>query len=203
MPIQNLSDLKKKICELLSLLKDVIAYIRQIDNSEKEMEVREQVKGISKIISDLELKRIPIPNELRNLKSSLINQLTELEELNKAVSVFYIDIKAILGLKPQPKPLPSPQPKPNTASIHLKDLVDDGIILPNTKIMGRKNKISFQGTITQNGQILVNINGVNKYFDSPSGAAKAILGHDINGWDWWSVIKEDKKISLSVFREKY
>lgn len=209
MTVLNKEELKNKISNTFKMLNEVLDSIKHLDDVENESEIREQLKGVAKTVSDLESKRITVPNELRNLKASLVNKLSESEEINKIVRDFYIELKNIVGFNPEPKtPTISKnttQRKRNTTltSIQLKDLIDDGILKPNIKIVHRGRYATYYATVTTGGQVLVNINGSNKFFDSPSGAAENITGGNINGWDWWSVISDGRETRLAKYREKY
>lgn len=201
--------LNNKIGEFLPLLKEVFTLIKQFNNTDNEVILREQLKSISKNISGMESRKIPIPVELRNLKTSLINQISEGEEIKKIISDFYSELKSYPILNSVPKTIgkqitTSPRKRNNTlATIKLKDLINDGLIVPNSKVVHHGRKITYYGIITQSGQLQVSLNGTNKIFDSPSGAAESIKNAPINGWDWWFLITDNKEIKLSILRDKY
>ena len=209
MPIQSRDDLNKKISEILNSLKTILSEIKHFNQPANYGSLKEQLKGISKTISDFEARKVPVPDQLRNLKASLFNQISEYDEIEKIIQNFYIELNTLLGLKIQSEPKGSRNKqsgrvrKTPLTSIQLKDLIDEGILSPNTKIVRRGRNETFYGTITQYGKILVSVNGSNKIFDTPSGAAEKLTGRSINGWDWWSVLKDGREIKLSVFREKY
>lgn len=62
-------------------------------------------------------------------------------------------------------------------------------------IYTKRNGESFRATVTNDGWI--KING-NTYF-SPSGALKACVGHDVNGWKTWT--HERTNQLLDTFRK--
>ena len=68
----------------------------------------------------------------------------------------------------------------DTRYVPFRELVAAGIIPPGTELFGRGD-LSVRATVTPEGNIDVN----GRIWDSPSGAAKAILGHSSNGWSYW------------------
>ena len=68
----------------------------------------------------------------------------------------------------------------DTRYVPFRELVAAGIIPPGTELFGRGDS-SVRATVTPEGNIAVN----GRIWDSPSGAAKAILGHSSNGWSYW------------------
>lgn len=201
-------ELVNKISESLSSINELIAEIKNYKQPDIYLSLREQLKGVSNTITDFEKRKIPVPDQLRQLKATLFNQISEYDETEKAIQHFYLTLQNIISpyQKPEPKGSKSSSGrsrKTPLTSIQLKDLIDEGILFPNTKIIRRGRNETFYGIITQKGQIVVSINGSSKIFDTPSGAAEKLTGRSINGWDWWSVVKDNKEIRLSVFREKY
>lgn len=67
-----------------------------------------------------------------------------------------------------------------TRYVAFRELVAAGIVAPGTELFGRGDP-SIQATVTREGTIDVR----GQIRDSPSGAAKAILGRNTNGWTYW------------------
>lgn len=65
----------------------------------------------------------------------------------------------------------------------LMPFITSGKIEPDDiLIYTKRNGESFRATVTNDGWISVNGNT----FSSPSGALKACVGHDVNGWKTWT-----------------
>lgn len=203
-------NLSLKLKESISLIKDIDGIIKSFKSENKEFEIREQLRGITKTISAFEQKNLTVPSELRNLKASLFNSLSEIEEADKIISEFYNALKSLLNIKetqkPETKPSTTKQKSmyPKTFSnVKLSDVVSSGLLPPNTKIIHRGRDTNFIGTITQDGRILCLVHGANKFFDTPSGAAEALAGGSKNGWDWWFIQQGNKLIPLAKIRDQY
>lgn len=64
--------------------------------------------------------------------------------------------------------------------IDFREVVAAGIINPGTVLYGRGD-LEVRATVTDDGKIAV----AGQVRDSPSGAGKLVLGHSINGWQYW------------------
>lgn len=209
------SELKDKLINLIEVTNELNPLLKDLNIVAKFSEVKEQIGSVTKTISELERKHIPVPPDLRRLKADLVVEFSELEDINKLIAEFVFAFSKlnnnneIVILKTPEKPITQKVNKgPRTrntplTSIQLKDLIEDKILLPNTKLIHKGRYDTFTAFINSSGQIVVQMNGVNKYFDSPSSAAESLTGGSINGWDWWFVQKDGRVIKLNVFREKY
>lgn len=73
--------------------------------------------------------------------------------------------------------------------VAFRELVGAGIIPAATVVYGGGDP-SIQATITDEGDFEVD----GEVYDSPSGAAKAVLGHQANGWPYWRT-KDGRRIN--------
>ena len=206
----SIENLSQKINDILSSIKEISSYIKNHNTSNKESELKEQLIGIQKTISSFEQKHLSIPSGLRDLKSSLINELSEIEELNKIINDFQNELKSILNIKLDTKKGHNNSKVDKTESkgrtylnIKLSDIVSAGFIMPNSKIIHKGRDVNSVGTISQNGRIYCNIRGSNKSFETLSGAAEAIEGGSRNGWEWWFIQNGEKLVPLSKIRDLY
>ena len=87
--------------------------------------------------------------------------------------------------------------------VTLKDLIEGGIIESGAPVFSPVNDII--GHIDDTGSIFITINGKQKNFSSPSGAAKAIEKKSLNGWLYLKLLDNESNIirNLSFFRDKY
>lgn len=201
-------ELKEKSKELISLIKKVSDLIKQFDIDLEELSHKKQLKGISRTISNFERRGIPVPTELRDLKTSLVNKLSESEDINNIKVEIYSEIEKCFPDIPKNHKRriiridPANQNR-TKSSIKLIDLINAGLIEPNTKIFHKSKRFSYDGTIMKNGQVSVFINSENQIFDSLSAAAISLKNRSINGWAFWKITRNGKDIKLNEIRNEY
>lgn len=204
----NKEELKDKSRQLISLFEEISALLKQIEIDPEEAQHKKQLRGISRMISSFERRGVQVPAELRNLKASLVNKLTESEDISIIINEIYSEInKNFPGITKnhikKAKRSYSGNANRSQSSIKLIELIDAGLIEPNTKIFHKSRKYSFDGIILKNGQISINIKGEDKLFDSLSMAAVAYKNRPINGWYFWKVTKNGRDIKLRELRQEY
>ena len=91
--------------------------------------------------------------------------------------------------------------------ISLADLMGAGLLRDGTVLVHRghrgKHSRTFRGVMRKPGQIEIEVDGRKKLFNNPSAAATAFTGGACNGWEWWSVLRDDgREQRLSEFRSK-
>jgi len=86
--------------------------------------------------------------------------------------------------------------------IELNKLIDEGFIKPNTKVYATSDQ-NIEGLLNKDGAIVLIINGREKIFPFPSGAARAIVNLNVNGWKFWKIKENDKFIELSEIKRRY
>lgn len=86
--------------------------------------------------------------------------------------------------------------------VKIKDLINAGLIKPNTIIYKIYNGKKYEARILENGEIM--ISGFNiPNFKSPSAAAGYITKNSVNGWIWWQCRDKDgREVILDDYREK-
>ena len=70
--------------------------------------------------------------------------------------------------------------------IELKKLIDEGFIKPDIKVYATSNQ-NIEGVLNKDGAIILKIDGSEKIFPFPSGAARAIVNLSVNGWKFWKI----------------
>lgn len=91
------------------------------------------------------------------------------------------------------------QEKPD---IELKKLIEEDFIEPNTKVYASSD-YSIEGLLNKDGAIILKIDGVEKVFPFPSGAARAIVNLSVNGWKFWKIKEGENFIELSEIKKRY
>lgn len=86
--------------------------------------------------------------------------------------------------------------------VELKKLIDEGLIKPNTKVYASSDE-EIEGYINKDGAIILIIDGKEKIFPFPSGAARAIVNISVNGWKFWRIIESDRLVELSEIKKRY
>lgn len=86
--------------------------------------------------------------------------------------------------------------------IDLKKLIEDGYIQPNINVYASSD-LNIIGLLNENGAIILRINGQERVFPYPSGAARAIVKLSVNGWKFWKIKENDKFLELSEIKKRY
>jgi hypothetical protein len=86
--------------------------------------------------------------------------------------------------------------------ITLKMLLDDGIIEKGTVLYSETNPIK-TAKINSDGFIDLNIDGTQKLYPFPSGAASALVNLSVNGWKFWKVKINNELKEISELRQIY
>src|SRR5690606_15132940 len=86
--------------------------------------------------------------------------------------------------------------------ITLKMLLDEGIIEKGTVLYSDTNPTK-TAKINSDGFIDLNIDGSQKLYPFPSGAARALVNLSVNGWKFWKVKINDELKEISELRKIY
>ncbi len=102
-----------------------------------------------------------------------------------------------LAIENTPPPLPKPRKRyRNRRTGELMPLLTAGVLLTDdTLVYAKRNGEVHRGVVTNDGWIEVD----GKTYPSPSGALKASVGYDVNGWKLW--MHERTGNPLASFRE--
>lgn len=71
--------------------------------------------------------------------------------------------------------------EPLTPATSLHDLILSGVLAPGTALLPARDGLDATGVLNADGTITVD----DVVYDSPSGAARAVIGHATNGWRFW------------------
>ncbi|MDG5800671.1 hypothetical protein QA597_09900 [Marinilabiliaceae bacterium ANBcel2] len=86
--------------------------------------------------------------------------------------------------------------------IGLKKLIDEGLVKPDTKVYASSDE-KIEGHINKDGAIILIIDGKEKSFPYPSGAARAIVNLSVNGWKFWRIRENERFVELSEIKKRY
>ena len=193
--------------ELLKVLKEqLLPYWKQAHKKEKLA----QLKSVEKSIHQLQKGNTPIPDELRELKFRLLNEL----ELYKEAETARVEIQKIIqplvaktntlkrsAQKVPEKPIIKKEKK--EPRITLQNLIENKIIEPGTRLSKTYKGVEHDAVITHEGSIKMELDGKELFFISPSAAAVAASKNAQNGWTWWNVDGQSKERTLDYYRQKY
>lgn len=86
-----------------------------------------------------------------------------------------------------------------SVGVKIEDLIDSGLLAVGDRL------ISTNGSWPASAAILPNrmIGYDGKEYYSPSGAAAAVKGGSVNGWDFWAVERDGRSERLSLIRKRY
>lgn len=86
--------------------------------------------------------------------------------------------------------------------ITLKMLLDEGIIENGTVLYSDTNPTK-TAKINSDGFIDLKIDGSQKLYPFPSGAARALVNLSVNGWKFWKIKINDELKEISELRQIY
>jgi hypothetical protein len=86
--------------------------------------------------------------------------------------------------------------------ITLKMLLEEGIIKTGTILYSDTNPTK-TAKITSEGYIDLNIDGKQKLYPYPSGAARALVNLSVNGWKFWKIKVNNELKEISELRQIY
>lgn len=86
--------------------------------------------------------------------------------------------------------------------VTLKMIINEGFIKANINVYATSD-INIVGKLDKDGAIILKLDGVEKIYPFPSGAARAIVKTSVNGWKFWKIIFNDKLVELSEIKKLY
>jgi hypothetical protein len=191
--------------ELQEIQNQLNPWLNEADKTEKQ----NQLKAVAGSLDKLTKTEVTIPSELRDLKLKLHRELDQFKEakiikaeLDEMLSQFAIQKKSIRERTPK-KVLIKKIRKTTGIRIELLNLIQNGIIEPQTKIVKHFKGTHYVATITNEGLIELFHNGVKLTYNTPSAAAEYLSKAKQNGWTWWSLKGDTKGRTLDYYRQKY
>jgi hypothetical protein len=191
--------------ELQEIQNKLSPWLNEADKTEKQ----NQLKAVAGSLDKLTKTEVTIPSELRELKLKLHRELDQFKEakiikaeLDEMLSQFIIQKKSIRKRTPK-KVLAKKNRKSTGIRIEILNLIQKGILDPQTKIVKHFKGIHYEATITNEGQIELLHNGVTVSHSTPSAAAEYLSKARQNGWTWWSLEGDTKGRTLDYYRQKY
>ena len=191
--------------ELQEIHNQLNPWLNEADKTEKQ----NQLNAVAGSLDKLTKTEVTIPSELRDLKLKLHRELDKFKEakiikaeLGEMLSQF-VDAKKPIQKRVQAKKGSIKKSKPSGNRIELLNLIQNGILEPNTKICKDFKGLHFEAIITGEGKIKYTKNGIIKTFNTPSAAAEYLSKAKQNGWTWWSLEGDTKGRTLDYYRQKY
>lgn len=203
----------QKVKEHIALLKSQLSDIRsQLEpwlNKAAKAEVQSQLSAIVKSSDRLIKTEVNVPAELRELKFKLMKELDKFKE----AEILQAELLKILGeyvsIKPQRTIQKQKQRKSHkkhkevTPQFDLVNLIDAGLLPPNTKLVKKYKGFLHTAILTKDGKIKTNHNNKVVFHSSPSSAAVYLTQKAQNGWTWWIVEGNGNNKTLDFYRQQY
>lgn len=193
--------------ELLKVLKEqLLPYWKQTHKKEKLA----QLKSVEKSINQLQKGNTPIPDELRELKFRLLNELelfkqaeTARAEIQRVIQPFAPKTNRLKRSVQKGPEQPIKKKEKKEPRITLQNLIEKELIEPGTRLSKTYKGVQHNAVITHDGSIKMKLDGNEISFISPSAAAVAASKNAQNGWIWWNVDGQSKERTLDYYRQKY
>jgi hypothetical protein len=207
-----MESLKEKLERIKSLLEEFNNQLNSSLGNPSKIEKETQLNQITKLTEKFDKLNTTIPNEIRELKFKLMNELDQYNEVeiiknefNKLLEEYLTDkkIKKYTAQKKSTLKVDRKISRNNRSNVQLIDLIDKGIIQPNTYIVREYKGNILSGKINVNGEIEFKHNNDTLIFKSLSTAAEKLTGRSISGWDWWRIKGDPKSKSINFYRQKF
>lgn len=201
--------LREHIANLKVQLADIQSQLKPWLNKTAKQEVQSQLNAIVKSSDKLTKTEVNIPSELRELKFKLIKELDKYKEAEEFQKELIEILSQYVSAKQQSKPSKpivekqEKQVKTTTPQFELINLINSGLIAPNTKIVKQYKGHLHTATITQEGKIKTNYKNQVILHNSLSSAAVYLTQKSKNGWTWWQVDGDAKDRTLDYYRQQY
>lgn len=115
----QVSDLIERADPLVQELRQLVAGLAQYHESPEAQEKAEQLKEICRTITRLESLKVAVPNELRNLKTDLVGELSVDEQVREAFVALRDGLVEVLDAIQQRLGKPATGDKPRRKRSHL------------------------------------------------------------------------------------
>ena len=198
-----MKDIQERVTDVLNELSEVIS---ELVKREKELEPdhkAEQLRAIQNSIDLLETNKTPVPEALLKLKLEFVEKLNLAEEYNEIKLDIKNSMLEIVEKLNENEFNVRSRTKKSGKRIYVSQLVQDGLIKPNTPILGRTKTDTYRARINEKGMIVVKFGDKEVEYDNPTNAATEVIGRFRNGWDWWQLDGDTNNISLDEIRTKY
>lgn len=167
---------------------------------------REQLRAICDSICRLEKRDVPVPDDLRRIKTDLTSSLAgvdEAQEVKELLRKRLLEVLAMLGIPVGACPGPR---SGDRKRVTLADLLQAGLLQDGTRIVHRAKRSGHanHGYIRSPGVVELTIDGSKQKFDTPSAAGQAVTGRSTDGWVYWTVVSDNgDDVPLEDFRERF
>jgi hypothetical protein len=121
------------------------------------------------------------------------------DELEQYVPAITAVLRAIGASPDTPDQQVKPPKRPKKHNATILDLIQAGLLTPGAELRSISSQHEAIALVGHQGDLLVH----SETYDSPSGAAVAIVGHEMNGWTFWGFQSGDGTlVPLAALREE-
>ncbi len=199
-------ELQARVAEIKEILSDIQECINKI-NCSNVSDKAVQLKKINATINELNKSNIPVPQELTNLKLSLVYEIDKVRESDKAkkelleyLSAYVSELKESQDDKSNKK---TKKVKKAPDRVTLIDLINAEVIPHSIDFFAYYKGNRITSFLTEGGNLEMVLKGKKKTFDSPRLAAIAVTGYSIDAWKFWQLDFEGKPKNLEFYKRKY
>ena len=202
----DVSEMKQRAEELTDEVLELAGAIDDLLSSPDTEAKREQLRAICASIRQLEKKDVPVPDDLRRIKTDLTASLSvvdEAQEIKELLGKKLLDVLDLLSIRTNSN---GRQRRGNRKRIALSDLIQAGVLCDGMRIIHRakRSRQTHHGYIRSPGVIEITVEGTKRRFDTPSAAGAAITNASTDGWVYWSVAGDnDEEVPLKIYRDQF
>lgn len=202
----DIGEMKQHTEQLMAQVLELAAAVNDIPSGPDAEAKRQQLRAICGSIRQLETRDVPVPDDLRRIKTNLASSLAaedEAQQVKKLLRERLLSALNLLGVSVQSNAGVRPT---HQKRIGLSDLMDAGLLKDGTRIVHRAKRSGkvYHGYIRNPGVVEITIDGTKQTFGTPSAAGQALAKGAVDGWNYWSVVNENGDDEpLCVCRDRY
>jgi len=202
----DFGEMKQRAEELTDQLLELAGAVDDLLSGPETDAKREQLKVICASIRQLEKKAVPIPDDLRRIKTDLTGALAVVDEAEKIRTLLGKKLLDVLDLLAIDARANSGSRSTSRKRVTLGDLVEAGVLRSGMRIVhqAKRSGHTHHGYIRSPGMVEITVEGKKQRFDTPSRAGEALTGHSTDGWTFWSVVGDSgDEVPLKTYRDRF
>ncbi len=202
----DVGEMKQRTGQLTDQLLELACAVHDLLSGPDTEAKREQLRAICSSIRQLEKRDVPVPDDLRRIKTDLTASLAVVDEAQVVKDLLQkqlLDVLEMLGISVGSS---SGSRSGDRRRVTLADLMQAGVLQDGTRIVHRTKRSGHvnHGYIRSPGVVELTIDGAKKKFDTPSAAGQAFTGGSTDGWVYWAVVSDNgEDVPLKNYRERF
>ncbi len=202
----DVGEMKRRAEQLSDQLLELASAVDDLLRAPETDAKREQLRAICSSIRQLEKRDVPVPDDLRRIKTDLTGALATVDtalEVKTLLRKQLVDVLEMLGTPVGGNTIPR---SGDRKRVTLADLMQANLLQDGIRIVHRAKRTgqAHHGYIRSPGLIELTVEGSKQKFDTPSAAGRAVNDTSTDGWVFWSAITDNgDEVPLAKYRERF